>query len=160
MQVTDAMGATTTMTRVTTQTIPRKLAIMRRALFFILLVLTMAGLAAPASASYGVTGGLIYRDEATDVIKTDYVNVGGAALRLKKTGAGAFVPEYTHFDAQGSAVAAITPTPSTSFAVSSPRSTSASEISSTRLPMEPSPKLRSSRRRCGKPKLSALISCA
>lgn len=30
----------------------------------------------------------------------------GAALRLKKTGSGAFVPEYTHFDSQGSAVAA------------------------------------------------------
>jgi RHS repeat-associated protein len=27
-------------------------------------------------------------------------------LRLKKTGTGAFVPEYTHFDSQGSAVAA------------------------------------------------------
>lgn len=53
-----------------------------------------------------VTGGLIYRDQATDVIKTDYVNVGGAALRLKKTGTGAPVPEYTHFDSQGSAVAA------------------------------------------------------
>lgn len=53
-----------------------------------------------------VTGGLLYRDEATDVVKTDYVTVGGAALRLKKTGAGGFVPEYTHFDSQGSAVAA------------------------------------------------------
>jgi RHS repeat-associated protein len=52
-----------------------------------------------------VTGGLIYRDQATDVVKTDYVTVGGAALRLKKTGTGAFVPEYTHFDSQGSAVA-------------------------------------------------------
>ncbi len=50
-----------------------------------------------------VTGGLIYRDQATDVVKTDYVTVGGAALRLKKTGTGAFVPEYTHFDSQGSA---------------------------------------------------------
>jgi len=30
-----------------------------------------------------VTGGLIYRDEATDAKTTDYVNVGGAALRLK-----------------------------------------------------------------------------
>jgi RHS repeat-associated protein len=57
-----------------------------------------------------VTGGLIYRfDDATNNandIRTDYVNVGGAALRLKKTGTGAFVPEYTHFDSQGSAVAA------------------------------------------------------
>lgn len=53
-----------------------------------------------------VTGGLLYRDQATDVIKTDYVTVGGAALRLKKTGTGAPVPEYTHFDSQGSAVAA------------------------------------------------------
>ena len=56
-----------------------------------------------------VTGGLIYRDEATDVKKTDYVNVGGAALRLKKTGTGAFSPEYTHFDSQGSAVTATGP---------------------------------------------------
>jgi len=52
-----------------------------------------------------VTGGLLYRDQATDVIKTDYVTAGGAALRLKKTGTGAPVPEYTHFDSQGSAVA-------------------------------------------------------
>jgi len=27
-----------------------------------------------------VTGGLVYRDEATDAKTTDYVNVGGAAL--------------------------------------------------------------------------------
>lgn len=53
-----------------------------------------------------VTGGLVYRDRATDVIKTDYASAGGAALRLKKTGTGAFVPEYAHFDSQGSAVAA------------------------------------------------------
>jgi RHS repeat-associated protein len=56
------------------------------------------------------TGGLIYRfdDAANNAndIRTDYVNVGGAALRLKKIGTGAFVPEYTHFDSQGSAVAA------------------------------------------------------
>jgi RHS repeat-associated protein len=102
-----------------------------RALRLILFVLTIAALTAPggASATYAydgnlkrvreikggktvytfysrVTGGLLYRDQATDVVKTDYVTVGGAALRLKKTGTGAFVPEYTHFDAQGSAVAA------------------------------------------------------
>jgi len=53
-----------------------------------------------------LTGGLVYRDQATDAKTTDYVNVGGAALRLKKTGTGAPVPEYTHVDLQGSAVAA------------------------------------------------------
>jgi len=53
-----------------------------------------------------VTGALVYRDQATDTIKTDYSSAGGAAVRLKKTGTGAFVPEYAHFDAQGSAVAA------------------------------------------------------
>jgi len=54
-----------------------------------------------------VTGGLVYRDEVTDAKTTDYVNVGGAALRLKKTPAtGGFVAEYTHFDSQGSAVTA------------------------------------------------------
>lgn len=53
-----------------------------------------------------VTGALLYRDQATDVVKTDYVSVGGAALRLKKTGTGPLVPDYTHFDLQGSAVAA------------------------------------------------------
>ena len=56
------------------------------------------------------TGSEVYRfDDATGTandIRTDYVNVGGAALRLKKTGGGASVPEYTHFDSQGSAVAA------------------------------------------------------
>ena len=53
-----------------------------------------------------VTDGLAYRDEATDGIVTDYVTVGAAAVRLKKTGAGPIVPEYTHFDLQGSAIAA------------------------------------------------------
>jgi RHS repeat-associated protein len=53
-----------------------------------------------------LTGALVYRDQATDVVKTEYASAGGAALRLKKTGTGAFVPEYTHFDSQGSAVAA------------------------------------------------------
>jgi len=62
------------------------------------LFLTLAALAVPAGA--GIPA------RATDVIKTDYVTVGGAALRLKKTGTGAPVPEYTHFDSQGSAVAA------------------------------------------------------
>ncbi len=46
-------------------------------------------------------------DEATDGVKTDYINNsgqtafavgGGAAVRLKKTGPGAAVPDYTHFD--------------------------------------------------------------
>jgi RHS repeat-associated protein len=53
-----------------------------------------------------LTGALVYRDQATDVVKTEYASAGGAALRLKKTGTGAFVPEYTHFDHLGSAVAA------------------------------------------------------
>lgn len=53
-----------------------------------------------------VTGGLVYRDEVTDGETTDYVSVGAAAVRLKKTGTGPIVPEYTHFDLQGSAVAA------------------------------------------------------
>ncbi|MFN3960020.1 MAG: RHS repeat-associated core domain-containing protein [Parvularculaceae bacterium] len=56
----------------------------------ILFVLTMAALAGPADA----------------LVAMGDLNAGGAALRLKKTGAGAFVPEYTHFDSQGSAVAA------------------------------------------------------
>jgi len=53
-----------------------------------------------------VTGGLIFRDEATDNRTTDYVSAGGAGLRLKKVGTGAATPEYTHFDAQGTALAA------------------------------------------------------
>ena len=53
-----------------------------------------------------VTGGLIFRDEATDNRTTDYVSAGGAALRLKKVGTGAATPEYTHFDGQGTALAA------------------------------------------------------
>ncbi len=52
-----------------------------------------------------VTGGLIYRDEVTDAIKTDYASAGGAAIRLIKTGTGSAVPDYSHFDAQGSVVA-------------------------------------------------------
>ncbi|MFN3960022.1 MAG: RHS repeat-associated core domain-containing protein [Parvularculaceae bacterium] len=67
----------------------------------IFLFLTFAALAAPAGASIP--------SRATDTVKTDYVNVGGAALRLKKTGTGAFMPQYTHFDAQGSAVTATGP---------------------------------------------------
>jgi len=49
-----------------------------------------------------VTGGLIFRDEATDARKTDYVSVGGASLRLVN-GAS---PTYTHADALGSPLAA------------------------------------------------------
>jgi hypothetical protein len=41
-----------------------------------------------------LTGSLVYRDQATDNTKTDYVNVGGAALRLKKIG-GAPDPRHT-----------------------------------------------------------------
>ncbi|MEK7264577.1 MAG: RHS repeat-associated core domain-containing protein [Pseudomonadota bacterium] len=52
-----------------------------------------------------VTGGLIYRDEVTDGIKTDYASAGGAAIRLIKTGTGSAVPDYSHFDSQGSVVA-------------------------------------------------------
>jgi hypothetical protein len=49
-----------------------------------------------------VTGGLIFRDEASDARKTDYVSVGGASLRLVN-GAS---PTYTHADALGSPLAA------------------------------------------------------
>ncbi len=48
-----------------------------------------------------LSGGLIYRDQATDAKKTDYVSAGGAALRLVNG-----VPTYTHFDAAGTALAA------------------------------------------------------
>ena len=51
-----------------------------------------------------LTGGLIYRDEATDGRKTDYVSAGGSALRLI-TGTGAGV-EYVHGDHLGSPIAA------------------------------------------------------
>jgi RHS repeat-associated protein len=53
-----------------------------------------------------VTGGLVYRDQATDNVKTDYAAAGGAAVRLVKTGGGAPVPTYVHFDHLGSALAA------------------------------------------------------
>ena len=59
---------------------------MVRVASLILLVLTIAGFVAPANAAFS--------RNAND-IRTGYVNAGGAA-----------VPEYTHFDAQGSAVAA------------------------------------------------------
>lgn len=105
--------------------IVRMIAVLRVILF----ALAFAGFAAPVNATYAydgnlkrvkevrggktiyniysrATGGLLYRDQASDGIVTDYVSVGGAALRLKKTGAGPAVPEYAHFDLQGSAVAA------------------------------------------------------
>lgn len=58
---------------------------------------------------------LVYRDEASDDVKTDYVSLsglsafalgaGGAAIRLVTTGTGTPVADYSHFDAQGSVVA-------------------------------------------------------
>jgi RHS repeat-associated protein len=51
------------------------------------------------------TGSLLYRDEATDGVTTDYAKAGLASVRLKKTGT-TIVREFAHFDHQGSAVAA------------------------------------------------------
>jgi RHS repeat-associated protein len=53
-----------------------------------------------------VTSGLVYRDNSTDTKKTDYVNVGGAGLRLVKQGTAAAAPTYVHSDHLGSAIAA------------------------------------------------------
>jgi hypothetical protein len=48
-----------------------------------------------------LTGGLVYRDEMTDQLRTDYASVAGAAVRLVRIGTGSATPTYTHFDAQG-----------------------------------------------------------
>lgn len=53
-----------------------------------------------------VSGGLIYRDEATDAKTTAYYAAGGAGVRLTSTGGGAPVAEYIHTDHLGSPVAA------------------------------------------------------
>lgn len=68
-------------------------------------VTTITGAKTIYSLFSKATGDLVYRDQVTDNKTTDYVEIGGAALRLNKSGT-TVTPEYAHFDAQRSALAA------------------------------------------------------